>query len=391
MRILHVVETLEVGGLERVVVALSAEQVRRGDTVTIACLFHEGPLAGDARAAGVEVISCDKRPGADGGALRRLRYALRSRSPQVLHTHNPTAHYYGVFAALGLRGMRRISTRHGMGSFRASRRRERLYRLSMIATDSAVAVCQAARERFVTRGVMPRGRSEVVVNGVDLARFAARDPARRDALVRDLGLGDTASLFGSVGRLNEAKDPSNLVDAFARTVAAHPRAALVIVGDGELRAAVEARVRGHGIGDRVRLLGTRADVPALLASFDAFVLASGTEGYSLALVEAAAAALPAVATDVGGNREIVSDGRTGLIVPPADPAALAAAMIALAGDPERREALGTAARRWALTHGSLGAMADAYGRLCRGEATDPAPEAAARGSAPRVDDGGVAS
>lgn len=121
------------------------------------------------------------------------------------------------------------------------------------------------------------------------------------------------------------------------------------------------------------------------------MLASSTEGYSLALVEAAAAALPAVATDVGGNREIVSDGRTGLVVPPADPAALADAMLALAGDAARREMLGAAARHWALAHGSLAAMADAYGRLYRGESPDPAPAATVPGPPPRVDDGGVAS
>jgi glycosyltransferase involved in cell wall biosynthesis len=391
VRIVHVVETLEVGGLERVVVALSAEQARRGHAVTIACLFHEGPLAGDAREAGVDVLACGKRPGADAAALRRLRAALRTRAPQVLHTHNPAAHYYGVLASLGLRGVRRISTRHGMGTFRSSRRRERLYRLSMLATDAAVAVCRAARERFEALGAMPPRRSAVVVNGIDLSRFEARSAARRDALVRGLGLGGTEIVFGSVGRLNEAKDPTNLVDAFARVVAVRPAAALVVVGDGELREAVEARVREHAVGDRVRLLGSRSDVPDLLAAFDAFVLASGTEGYSLALVEAAAAALPAVATDVGGNREIVSDGRTGLIVPPGDPAALSGAMLALADDRGLRESLGASARDWALAHGSLEAMADAYDRLYRGDLPDRTTGTAVAAAARRPGHGSVPS
>lgn len=366
MRIAHVVESLDMGGLEHVVVALAGAQRQRGHEVRVVCLWRRGALAERAEAAGVRVDSCEKQPGFDLRALSAMRALLRDFRPEVLHTHNPMAHYYGVAASLGLGIARTLNTRHGMGSGALSARREKLYRLALLATDHAVSVCDAARQRFVAHGVMPAGKAVVVRNGIDLARFQPRGGEAGASLRLALGLPDDAVVFGTVGRLNEAKQQHRLLQALRELVNGGLRAALVIAGDGELRAALEAETDRLGLREQVRLLGARSDVPQLLVGMDVFVLPSRTEGYSLALVEASAAALPIIATAVGGNAEIVQDGLTGLIVPPGDDARLVEAMAALGRDAVRREKLGEQARAWALREGSLDAMCDGYERLYGG-------------------------
>lgn len=363
MRIAHVVESLDIGGLEHVVVALAAAQRARGHEVLIICLWRRGALAERAELAGVRVACCDKRAGLDAKALLRMRSLLRAFGADVLHTHNPMAHYYAVAAALGLGIGRVLNSRHGMGSGELSARREKLYRLALLATDHAVSVCDAARQRFVAHGVMPSRKASVVRNGIDLSRFMARNSAASGTLRMALGLPDDVVLFGTVGRLNEAKQQGRLLVALRTLIDSGVPAALVIAGDGELRAALEAQTDSLGLRERVRLLGARSDVPDLLAAMDVFVLPSRTEGYSLALVEASAAALPIIATAVGGNAEIVQDGLTGLVIPAGDDDRLVAAMRELALDPPRRERLGSGARQWALREGSLDAMCDGYQSL----------------------------
>lgn len=363
MRIAHVVESLDIGGLEHVVVALAGAQRHRGHDVRVVCLWRRGALAERAEAAGVRVDCCDKRSGVDMRALGAMRGLLRDFRPDVLHTHNPMAHYYAVAAALGLGVARIVNTRHGMGSSNLAARTEKLYRLALFATDHAVSVCDAARRRFVAHGTMPAGKAVVVRNGIDLARFRARDAGSGALLRAALALPADTVLFGTVGRLNEAKQQSRLLHALRALLDEGQQAAVVIVGDGELRPALEQMTDALGLRERVRLLGARNDVPQLLAGMDVFVLPSRTEGYSLALVEASAAALPIIATDVGGNAEIVQDGQTGLVVPAGDDVRLVAAMTELGNDASRREILGRQARAWALREGSLEAMCDGYERL----------------------------
>jgi len=361
VRIVHVVESLEVGGAEHMVVALARLQHARGHRVAIACLFREGALAAVARAAGIEVVDCGKRQGLDLRAALRLRRFLAGRSPDVLHTHNAVAHYYAVAAAAGL-GIRRVlNTRHGMGASGAAGRTEQLYRFAVRFTDFGVAVCEAARQRFAEQGVVPEDKAVAIPNGIDLARIEPRSPAARRRLLAALAIDDDPVVFGSVGRLNVLKDQRTLLHAFARVHEARQgRAILIIVGEGDERASLERERAGLGLNAQVFLPGQRDDVPTLLAGFDVFVLSSRTEGYSLALVEAAAAALPIVATDVGGNREIVRDGRSGLLVPPDDPKALADAMRCLLDDAETRARMGDAGRLWALENGALESMLERY-------------------------------
>ena len=364
--IAHVVENLERGGLERMVIDLVCAQRAAGHRPRVACLFERGALAAELDAAGVEVIACHKRSGFDIAALRRLRAWLRAAPGAVVHSHNANAHYHVVAAAPGLALGRTINTRHGMGAAQPRSRGEWLYRRAMARTDVAVAVCEAARARFAAQGVRPRRALLAVPNGIRVELFCAAGEERRAALRNVLGLPAGTRIVGTVGRLNPVKDQSLLIRAFARTHAQHADTALVLVGDGALRAALQAEAAASGAGDAIHFLGDRGDVRQLLQGFDLFALSSRSEGYSMALLEACASALPIVATDVGGNREIVVDGRNGRLVPSGDADALAGALQALLGDPAGAQALGAAGRAWALREASVAAMAARYERLYRG-------------------------
>lgn len=363
MKILHVVESLEVGGLENVVISLARTQVAHGDQVQIVCLWRIGPLGDVATHAGIEVRCCYKRAGIDVLALRRLRASVAAFRPDVIHTHNAMANYYAVAARAGLGGVPIINTRHGMGPNDLSGRGETLYRWSLRRTKFAVCVCQAAKDRFVNHAIIPAQKAKVVCNGIDLSRVHAMNAEAASSLRSDLGLPPGCLLFGSVGRLSAAKNHALMMAAFARLCRMGVPASLILVGDGALRGALEKSAEDLKISEHVRFLGSREDVPYILSGLGAFVLSSDTEGYSLALVEASAAGLPIIATDVGGNREIVSANVTGLLVPAADDVALASAMLALARDSEFRFALGRAAAIWAHEQGSLATMAEKYAAL----------------------------
>ena len=366
--ITHVVENLNRGGLERAVIDLVAAQLARGHRCQVVCLFERGQLAGEVEALGVAVHACGKRSGLAPRALLRLRRHLRAQATEILHTHNATAHYHAVLAALGLPLRRTLNTRHGMGALDTGSRREALYRRAMRRTDAVVTVCEAAREDLQHSAALPGTRIVAVPNGIRTERFEATSAEARVALAATLGLPAATPIIGTVCRLNWAKDHAGLLHAFADLRAQGVDAALAIVGDGALRAELATLAHTLGCADRVFLLGDRSDVAALLRGFHVFALSSLTEGYSITLLEACAAALPIVATDVGGNREIVRDGINGALVAARDRAALGDRLRQLLVEPEAARAMGQAGRAWVLEEGSFTTMATRYDALYAGSA-----------------------
>lgn len=375
MNVTHFVENLNRGGLERVVIDLVKAQLAMGYRCQVVCLFEPGALAPELIGLGVPLHSCGKRRGLDLRAMLRARKFIRRHVTDVLHTHNAIAHYYAVLASRGLSLRCVVNTRHGMGATRAAAQRdsrrgswrdnrlEWLYGKSMRFTDAVVAVCETARREFARRSDLARQRVVAVANGIPVESFlSASDAARRRLAVR-LGFPADTLLVGSVGRLSWAKEHATLIRAFARIRQRLPDSALVLVGDGSLKPELIALAANEGVADRVLFLGDRSDVKELLSGMHLFAMSSVTEGYSIALLEACASGLPIVATDVGGNAEIVRDGINGLVVPARDATALADAIVALLTDPARAEAMGRAGRDWILTHGSTQVMAAKYAEV----------------------------
>jgi glycosyltransferase involved in cell wall biosynthesis len=201
----------------------------------------------------------------------------------------------------------------------------------------------------------------VIPNGIQLDRFSVPDTETRSRQRRALGIADGVIVVGSVGRLNWAKDFPMLVRAFGRARdLAGVNAQLVIAGEGGERGAIESAILESRLSNAVMLLGDRSDVADLLKAMDVFACSSKTEGYSIALLEACASGLPIVATNVGGNSEIVQNGITGLIAPHNTEEELANALAQLLGNAAIRSEFAFAAHAWSIQHASVDAMVDAY-------------------------------
>lgn len=362
LRLLHVVDSLEVGGLERVVVDLARAQQQRGHRVAVFSITETGGLRDELERAGVPVLIGAKRRPFDLGVLARLRRAATDRD--VVHAHNFVPNYYAAAALLALRRAPvQVCTCHDMGARLADRKLRWLFRWSLARTERVAMVGGQVHARYLESGLVPAERAVLVRNGIPVQRFDDRSPARRAAARAALGLPEAALVIGCIGRLVALKNHRLLLDLVPALRRQHPALRVVIVGDGELAAPLQEQVRSLGIADAVILAGPRSDVDSLLPAFDIFALPSLTEGLSIALLEACASGLAIVATAVGGNPEIVRDGETGLLVAPADAEALRDALLRLAADPGARERLGAAARRWVREHASIDALGAAYDAL----------------------------
>jgi glycosyltransferase involved in cell wall biosynthesis len=256
-----------------------------------------------------------------GGFLGRLAARTAGVPHIVYHAHA----YYFNHMHPGLRktvyvGLERFAARFG---------------------DFTITVSEEHRRGAIACRIDAPERIHTVLNGIDLRPFAAAD----GRLVRaQLGFAPDDILIGAVGRLQCFKGYEYLIRALPQLFADFPRARLLICGTGPLEAELRRECGRAGVTDRVHFLGFRNDVPQLLAAFDVFVQPSLREGLSIALIEAAAAGLPSVACEIAGNAEIVAHGKTGLLVPPANPPALATALHALLADPTAAGAMGREAR-----------------------------------------------
>jgi glycosyltransferase involved in cell wall biosynthesis len=316
-------------------------------------------LAKELESAGISVTPLEKTVGPSLRVLAGLRSSIAKLRPDIVHTHNSTAHYYTAGASVGLPKVTLVNTRHGMGC-RRDDRRETLFQLAARRTKAVVAVCEQSRARFVNDGLIAASLARVVPNGIAVDRFEPAGDAERARAKRELGLAPASLTIGTVGRLNWAKDHALLIDSFALMRRSIPDASLVIAGGGELYHDLSGRVQALGLSDCVVMTGDRQDVPLLIRAFDVFAMSSRTEGYSIALLEAAAAGLPMVATDVGGNREIVRHNVSGLLVPHGDARSLADALALLAANKTLRDRMGCAARLWASEHATIESMMNAY-------------------------------
>ncbi|MBI2375443.1 MAG: glycosyltransferase [Deltaproteobacteria bacterium] len=266
-------------------------------------------------------------------AIGRAKRALRARGAEriLVHTHGSKAGVLGRAAAHALGVDWIVHTIHGFG-FHAGQPRAvfeayvAAERAAARVTDVFVSVSRASLAEAIARGIVTDAhRRTVIRSGFDLGPFL-RAASERVAARQDLLVPQDAEIFASVANLKSQKDPLTLVDAFAEVASSNPRAMLLFAGDGELRAQVERRIRGHELGGRFRLLGWRRDVAKVFAAADVIVLSSIFEGLPRSAVQAIAARRPVVATRVDGTPEVVREGKNGFLVEPSDSRALAKAM-----------------------------------------------------------------
>lgn len=342
-KLLFVNHSLRMGGIETMIRDFALSMRRQGPLPHVAVLEGGGALADELASQGVPVVDLAKRPGLDLGAVRRLRRYVREAGIDVVHSHNYTAWFYVTLATLGL-GVRRIHTEHS--KVKPLWRRRVLERQLARLSHGVVAVSNDVADNLCGQIGIPRRRVTVVPNGVDLQRYRP-DAALRQDMRRQLAADEGDVLVGIVARLVPVKAHDVLLAAFAQVHAEFPRARLVLAGDGPCREALQQQCRELGLDGPVHFLGEVRDTPRVLNALDVYVLSSHSEGMNLTMLEAMGCGLPIVATAVGGNVQVVREGGTGLLVPPADPAGLARALSRLVADAGLRRRLGVAGRQLA--------------------------------------------
>jgi glycosyltransferase involved in cell wall biosynthesis len=349
-------------GAETQVKDLACEHARRGAKVIVVCLRDPETFVQELVDTGIEVVSLGMSKGtADPRGVIRLARVVRRFHPDVVHSHMVHANLLSRVTRLFCRMPVLVCTAHNIDE--GGRWRERMYRLTDRLADVTTNVSKAGVERYVRVGAAPAGRIRWVPNGIDTSRFE-RSPAARIALRSVFDVAD-AFVFLAVGRLERAKGFDVLLQALSLVRTQNDNWVVLIAGDGSQRVKLDAQASSLGLGSEiVRFLGVRNDVPDLMAAADALVLPSRWEGLPMVLLEAASAGLPVVATDVGGNAEVVVDEETGFLVPPDDAEALGRAMVYAATlMPDQRTAMGRSSQRVIEEEYSLMAIVDEWEQL----------------------------
>lgn len=347
MRILHVITRLIRGGAPRVVLGLCTGLASRGHEVHLATgteTGNEGSLLPEVRASGLPLhlvpeLVREPRPTADIGALWRLRGIVRAGRFDVVHTHTSKAGTIGRLAAAGRAAI--VHSPHGhifdpqarIPGVHGHPLRAKLFyaieRVASLVTDRIVTLTALERQELIALGIARPSRCVPIHDAIDPGRV--RDLAAAHATTRAaFGMAEGAPLIVTIGRLAAEKGHAYLIDALAGLDGVQ----LLVVGDGPERAALEARARALGLDRRVCFLGVREDALSILALADACALPSLYEGFGIVVLEAMALGVPVVASRTGGLPEVIRDGETGLLVPPADPRALAAALRSVLFDPD---------------------------------------------------------
>lgn len=360
--IMHVVHSLDIGGLENGVVNLINNLNHELFEHKLCCIKRSGPLAERISRPGIEIIEMRSGEGNQLTLPFRLARLFREKRPDIVHTRN----WGTVDAIIGakLAGTRTIiHGEHGREYHDIegkNARRNLIRRMLSYLVDRYIVVSDELKLWLIEKVGVPARKVTKIVNGVDVEKFNDRD---KRAARRRFGYGDGLKIIGTVGRLDPVKGQRYLIAAFAELQRRHPNALLLIVGDGPCRSELETLAGSLSIGHKILFTGERQDIPDLLKAMDLFVLPSLAEGISNTILEAMATGLPVVATRVGGNPELVADGLTGLLVPKGDSGALASAIAQYLLSPDLMKRHGTAARERAISRFALSGMIDAYQKL----------------------------
>ncbi len=372
LRVVQLLDTDQFAGTERYVLTLCAELAQLGVTPFIACL-PDSPLCREARQLHLQTLPVLQQ----GNPLRNVRAltsALRENRITLIHAHNGRA---TLLAALTRRkiDIPALMTQHFLApQFTTYRGPKRLVagvahhwvnrRLAHV-----IAISEAARSAMITREHIPPGRITTVPNGISL--IEEPDAERRAMIRRELSIADNQPLVVTVARLAAEKGISCLLQSIVLVGKTYSEARFVVVGAGPLQEQLLREAKQWGIEDRLTFTGFRGDAQNFIAAGDIFVLPSPAEPFGLVLLEAMALAKPVIATRAGGPLEIVEADRTGLLVPPGDPNALADAITRLLSQPDTAQTMGQAGRLRFEQHFTARQMAQAtlavYEKAVKGE------------------------
>jgi len=361
IRVMYVVPDLGTGGAERHVTTLLPRLDPERFRCSVVCIGAEGALFGDLAGTGVPAVALRRTKRQALSAVAGLVREMRRQRPDVVLTRGYNAEMLGRIAAILARVPHRVIWVHNHGELDDRTRVRRLTdRVLDRHTDAYFGVAHAQTRYMAGALGYPVDKIRIIHNGVDPAGY---DPAGEEQARARLGLDPHRPVVGIVAAMRPEKDHVLLLQAARRLIGEFPDLTVLVIGDGPMRGQIEKTVAELGLAGHVRLLGNRSDVPGLLPALDVFTLCSYTiECFPMALLEAMAAGRPAVCTDVGGVGEMLADGRTGYLVPPHDPDALADRLGRILRDRPLQRRMGAAARARVEREFRLDASVDAAAR-----------------------------
>ncbi|MBI3820357.1 MAG: glycosyltransferase [Planctomycetes bacterium] len=360
LRIMEVITTLGVGGAEMHLLSLTRGLLARGHAPEVFYLKGRGELAQDFLRSGIPVQKISMEGAGEAArAIYRLSSVMRRSKPDLIHTHLLKADAVGAVASFFAgRSGRLVSSKHNDERALLHPVFGRVHGM-LSSLDRAVIVLSDHVGGFVAEHgrVSPR-KIRRVYYGLDPARF---ENASADGLREELRIGADEFVITCVARFAPQKAHTVLLDALSKTLQSVPRARLLLVGDdpfGDYRKRAEEHARSLRLNERALFLGIRRDVPRILAASDLFTMSSLWEGLGLVFLEAMAARLPVVATNVSAVPEVVPHGRCGLLVPPNDADVMARAFVNIAKRPDRGRSMGDAGRVWVRERFGIDRMVD---------------------------------
>ncbi len=355
IRVLYTINRMEVGGSQTHLLQVLRVLDRRRFAPMLCCLTGKGALLDACRDTGIPVVDGGltggfKSPRLLGGITRLARFMRRERV-DIVHNYLLRANVVGTLAARLARVPVVLCSKRGCHERRGFELAGA--RLSNWLADRVTANSNAVREFVHANEGCPVEKIVVIPSGIDTERFRPLPPGEYKAR---LGLDQNRPVVGSVTRMRVRKGVAEFLRAMAVVRQRIPSVQTVVAGEVELGAELRRIVEEDGLADHLWLLGRRSDIPEVLSAFDVFVLSSHGEGMSNAILEAMAMEKPVVATDVGGNGDVVQDGRSGHLVPARDPEPLAAAIIATLSAPGEARVMGRLGRQIVEERFSAGAM-----------------------------------
>ncbi len=340
--VLYVIEELELGGAERVVIDQATGLDRERYLPVVCCLRAKGEFAPEVEARGIAVIELGKRLGVDLGIIGKLRRVIREQRADIVHTHLWVASLWGRLAAISS-GVPVVSTYHSVDVWKGPAHRV-LDRMLAPLTARLFAVSEQVKRFYVEDVGISAKRLQVIHNGIR-SDTGILDEGQNRELREELGIELDVPVIANIGRLVDAKAHPVFFEALRRLHSQGERFVALTVGDGPLREALLREGRDLIEAGKLRFTGLRKDVGRILDIADLSVLSSVREGFSMVILESMAKGVPVVATRVGGNPEQIVHGQTGLLVDPGDPAGLAAAMRTILCDSELSQEMSMNSRR----------------------------------------------
>lgn len=356
IRILHLVLSLDTGGLENGVVNIINGLDDSRYTSILCCIKHSGDLISRIN-KDIKIIELNHYSGIEYGAIKNLKKIILEEDIDIIHTRNYKPYMFGFIAGRLLSNVALIHSEHGK-DYPFDRIKMFIQRICSHFTNGIIALSSDIKSNMVKHIGIKSSKIKVIINGVDTNKFS---PSPRNSdLTREFDIEEDNIVIGAVGRMVTVKSYPELLLSVRNAKSAGAKIKLIIVGDGPELMAIKDLARQYGLSNDVCFAGNRNDIDEILHLFDIYVLTSTNEGLSNTLLEAMSSAIPVVVSRVGGNAEIVNSDRVGYTYSSGDHNELTAKLLALSEDKEMRRQLAENARKHIIQNYSLDVMIRNY-------------------------------